>query len=255
MRNIAILFKVELLEAIRNIKFIWLTIFFTILGVTQPLIDKYMDVIIKNVGGIDGIMIDPNAPDPQANEVLLATFSGQFNQIGLIVLIISFMGMIANEKNSGVQGFIFTRPVSSLEYISSKLFSNWLISMVCIAIGSIISYSYTIYLFDYYSITDFLLFLVLYSVWILFVISLAVLFSTMIKSSIFIGVATMLLSMVFLLLGNINETLSLFLPSGVLTLAESLLLQTGSANFLLIIAPIVYIMINVFTAKFFINQV
>ncbi|MGE6631596.1 ABC transporter permease [Bacillus sp. NPDC077027] len=255
MRNISILLKVELLEAVRNIKFIWLTLFFTILGVTQPLIDKYMEVIIKNFGGIEGIMIDPNAPEPQANEVILATFSGQFNQIGLIVLIISFMGMIANEKNSGVQGFIFTRPVTSLEYISSKLFGNWFISMVCISIGSFVSYFYTIYLFGYYSITDFLLFLVFYSLWILFIISLVILFSTIIKSSLFIGVTTILLSIVLLMLGNINETFSLFLPSGVLTLAENLLLQTNSANFLLIIAPIVYIIINVYTAKLFINQV
>ncbi|GAB2567443.1 ABC transporter permease [Gracilibacillus alcaliphilus] len=255
MRNISILLKVELLEAVRNIKFIWLTLFFTLLGVTQPLIDKYMEVIIKSFGGVEGIMIDPNAPEPQANEVLLATFSGQFNQIGLIVLIISFMGMIANEKNSGVQGFIFTRPVSSLEYISSKLFGNWLISMVCIAIGSFISYFYTVYLFGYYPIVDFFLFLVCYSVWILFVVSTAVLFSTLIKSSMFIGVATILLSIIFLLAGNINSTLSLFLPSGVLTLAESLLLQTHDINFLFMIAPIVYILINVYGAKAFINQV
>ena len=57
-----------------------------------------MEVIIKNFGGVDGIIMDPNAPKPQANEVLLATFTGQFNQMGLIVLVISFMGMIADEK-------------------------------------------------------------------------------------------------------------------------------------------------------------
>ncbi|WP_066189423.1 ABC transporter permease [Gracilibacillus timonensis] len=255
MRNISILLKVEVLEAIRNIKLIWLTLFFTILGVTQPLIDKYMDVILENVGGVEGIMIDPNASDPKANEVLLATFSGQFNQIGLIVLIISFMGMIANEKNSGVQGFIFTRPVSSLQYISSKLLGNWLISMVCMAIGSFISYFYTVYLFGSYAIVDFLGYLICYSVWIFFIVSLAVLFSTMIKSSLFIGVATILLSMVLLLLGNLNDTLSLFLPSGVLTLAEDLLLQTGNANFLLLIAPIVYLITNMYIAKLFIQRV
>ncbi|WP_440896634.1 ABC transporter permease [Amphibacillus sp. Q70] len=254
MRNISILLKVELLEAIKNIKLIWLSLFFAILGVTQPLIDKYMEVIIRNFGGIEGIMIDPNASEPQANEVLLATFSGQFNQIGLIVLIISVMGMIANEKNSGVQGFIFTRPVSSLEYISSKLLGNWLISMVCILVGSFVSYYYTIYLFGYYSITDFLLFLVFYSLWILFIISIVVLLSTIIKSSLFIGVTTILLSMVFILVGNINESFSLFLPSGVLTLAESQLLQSNSSGFLLMIAPIIYIVINMYTAKVIIKR-
>lgn len=255
MKNISIMLKVELLEAIRNIKLIWLSLFFAILGVTQPLIDKYMAVIIRNFGGVEGIMIDPNASQPQANEVLLTTFSGQFNQIGLIVLIISFMGMIANEKNSGVQGFIFTRPVSSLEYLSSKLFGNWLISMVCISIGSFVSYYYTIYLFGYYSIADFLLFLVFYSLWILFIISIAVLFSTIIKSSLFIGVTTILLSMVFILAGNINETFSLFLPSGVLTLAESQLLQNNNSNFLLMIAPMIYIVINTYAAKVIIKRV
>ncbi|MBY7145076.1 hypothetical protein KFZ56_18830 [Virgibacillus sp. NKC19-3] len=255
MRNISILFKVELLEAVRNIKFLWLALFFTILGVTQPLIDKYMEVILQNFGGMKGIMIDPNAPEPQANEVLLATFSGQFNQIGLIVLIISFMGMITSEKNSGVQGFIFTRPVSSLEYISSKLLGNWFISMVCISIGSLISYFYTIYLFGYYSITDFLWFLLFYSLWILFVISIAVLFSTIIKSSMFVGVVTILLSVVLMLLGNINDSLSLFLPSGALTLAESQLLQKHSPNLLLTIAPIVYMVINIYVANVFIKRV
>ncbi|MFB1052179.1 ABC transporter permease [Paraliobacillus sp. JSM ZJ581] len=218
------------------------------------MIDKYMEVIIKSLGGVDGIMMDPNAPVPQANEVLLATFSGQFNQLGLIVLVISFMGMIASEKNSGVQGFIFTRPVSNMQYIVSKLLGNWFISMVCISVGSIVSYCYSIYLFDYYPLINFLLFLVFYSLWILFVISIAVLLSTFISSSIFIGVTTIMVAMVFMLLGGINETLALFLPSGALILAESQLQNTHS-NFLLMIAPIIYIVISLYAAKVIIKKI
>lgn len=254
MRNVLILGKVELLEAIRNIKFFWLAVFFTILGVTQPLIDKYMEVIIKSLGGVDGIMMDPNAPEPQSNEVLLATFSGQFNQIGLIILVISFMGMIVVEKNSGVQGFIFTRPVSNIEYIISKSIGNWLISMVCISVGAIVSYFYTIYLFDHYPFTNLLLFLLFYSLWILFVVSIAVLLSTFIKSSIFIGVMTIILAMIVMLLGSINENLALFLPSGALTLAESQLQDTHS-NLLFMIAPIVYIVISLYVAKVIIKKI
>lgn len=254
MRNILILGKVELLEAVRNIKFVWLAVFFMILGVTQPLIDRYMEVVIENLGGVDGIMMDPNASVPPSNEVLLGTFSGQFNQIGLIVLVISFMGMMVVEKNNGVQSFIFTRPVSSLEYIVSKLFGNWFISMVCISIGSIVSYFYTIYLFDYYPISKFLLFLLFYSLWILFVVSLAVLLSTFIKSSIFIGIMTIILTMIFILLGSMNETLALFLPSGALTLAESQLQNTHS-NLLLMIAPIIYIVISLYVAKVTIKKI
>ncbi|ARJ18293.1 ABC transporter permease [Staphylococcus lugdunensis] len=253
MRNILILGKVELLEAVRNIKFIWLAIFFSILGLTQPLIDNYMEVIIKNFGGVDGIIMDPNAPKPQANEVLLATFTGQFNQMGLIVLVISFMGMIADEKKSGVLGFIFTRPVSSMQYIISKLFGNWIISMICILVGAGVSYCYTIYLFDYYPFINFLFFLLFYSLWILFIVSVTILLSTFIKSSIFIGVITIVISMVFILLGNINKTFALFLPSGALTLAESQF-QNINSNFLLIIAPVIYIVALVYASKVIIKK-
>ena len=125
--------------------------------------------------------MDPNAPKPQANEVLLATFTGQFNQMGLIVLVISFMGMIADEKKSGVLGFIFTRPVSSIQYIISKLFGNWIISMICILIGAGVSYCYTIYLLIIIHLLIFY-FLLFYSLWILFIVSVTILLSTFIKA-------------------------------------------------------------------------
>lgn len=255
MKNILILGKVELLEAVRSVKVLWLAVFFSMLGVTQPLIEKYMKTIIENFGGIEGITIDPNTPVPQSNEVLLATFAGQFNQIGLIVLIISFMGMISADKNSGVQDFIFTKPVSQTEYIISKLFGNWIVSMVCIFAGTMVAYVYTIYLFGYYSVLHFLIFLLFYSVWILFVVSTVVLFSSFIKNSIFVGISTIVVAILFIVLGNINEMISLFLPSGALTLAENQLLQDSHSNLLWLVAPILFIVINLYMSKILIKKI
>ena len=66
MTNFYTLTRTDLAEAAKEYKFIWLTLFFVILGVTQPLVHNYMDVILENVGGADGITIDPNRPVPSS---------------------------------------------------------------------------------------------------------------------------------------------------------------------------------------------
>ncbi|ANU17849.1 hypothetical protein BBI11_12755 [Planococcus maritimus] len=223
--------RTELVEAMKEFKFIWLTLFFVILGITQPLINKYMEVILKNVGGTDGITIDPNRPVPSSAEVLLSTISGQFNQIGLIILIISFMGLIAADRNSGMQDFILTRPVSLQSYLLSKLASHWMISMFSISIGAVVSYLYTVLLFGTFSFSSFLFFLILYSFWILYVVSLAILISTFVKSPILITVATILVSMACILLKGFNHLVFQLSPGGILNLAEQQLLSIQDLNY------------------------
>ncbi len=244
MTNFYTLTRTELLEAAKEFKFIWLTLFFVILGVTQPLINKYMNVILENVGGADGITIDPNRPVPSSGEVLLSTISGQFNQIGLIILIISFMGLIAADRNNGMQDFILTRPVSLSSYLLSKLTGHWLISMFAIAIGAIVSYGYTIFLFGSFSFSSFLLFLLLYSLWILYVVSLAILISTFIKGPILIAVTTIAISIFFILIKGFNNILFQLSPGGILNLAENQLLPVGELNYFSIASCILFILLN-----------
>ena len=69
MMNLAILIRAELTEAAKEYKYVWLTIFFIILGLTQPLLNKYMDSILQQLGGTIGVMLDPNKPSPTPNEI------------------------------------------------------------------------------------------------------------------------------------------------------------------------------------------
>ncbi|EIM07850.1 hypothetical protein A1A1_03322 [Planococcus antarcticus DSM 14505] len=248
MTNFQTLMRTELIEALKEFKFIWLTLFFVILGVTQPLINKYMDVILKNVGGADGITIDPNRQIPSSAEVLLSTVSGQFNQIGLIILIISFMGLIAADRNSGMQDFILTRPVLLQSYLLSKLASHWIISMFSISIGAAVSYLYTMMLFGTFSFSSFLFFLILYSLWILYVVSLAILISTFIKSPILIAVTTILVSMALIMLKGFNHIVFQLSPGNILTLAEKQLLSIQDLNYFSIVTCFFFILCNIYLA-------
>lgn len=254
MTHFYTLTQTELAEAAKEYKFIWLTLFFVILGVTQPLINNYMDVILENVGGADGITIDPNRPVPSSGEVLLSTISGQFNQIGLIILIISFMGLIASDRNSGMQDFILTRPVAIPSYLLSKLAGHWLISMFAIAIGAAVSYGYTIFLFGSFSFSDFLLFLLMYSLWILYVISLAILISTFIKGPILIAVTTIAVSVFLILIKSFNHLVFQLSPGGVLNVAENQLLPGGEVNHFSILSCGVFIVFNIWLAKINLNK-
>lgn len=249
MTNFYTLTRTELIEAAREFKFIWLTLFFVILGVTQPVINKYMDIILENVGGADGITIDPNRLVPSSNEVLLSTISGQFNQIGLIILTISFMGLIATDRNNGIQDFILVRPVSLGSYLVSKLTGHWVISMFSISIGATISYVYTVFLFGPSSFFNFILFLLLYSLWILYVISLAILFSTLLKSSILIAVTTISASIFLIVIKGFNGILFQLSPGGILNLAENQLLPVQDMNYFSIATCLVFISINLLLAN------
>lgn len=244
MTNFLTLTRTELAEAAKEFKFVWLTLVFVILGLTQPLITKYMDVILENVGGADGITIDPNRPVPSSAEVLLTTISGQFNQIGLIVLIIGFMGLIASDRNSGMQDFILTRPVSLSSYLLSKLMGHWVISMFSISIGAAVSYVYTVFLFGSFSFANFFLFLLLYSLWILFVVSLAILISTFVKSPILIAVTTIAASIFFILIKGFHHLLFQLSPGGILNLAENQLIAVNDSNYFSIVTCLAFILLN-----------
>jgi len=129
MRTFYTLTLTEWLEAWKEWKIVWLPLFFIALGVTQPLLLMYMDVLLEHVGNADGIIVDPNRPAPQSLDVFSATIHGQFNQLGLIVLIMSFMGLLASDRQTGMQDFILTRPVSRNVYLLSKWFSHGMISL------------------------------------------------------------------------------------------------------------------------------
>ncbi len=115
--------------SMERMEIVWLPLFFIALGVTQPLLLMYMDVLLAHVGNADGIIVDPNRPAPQPLDVFSATIHGQFNQLGLIVLIMSFMGLLASDRQTGMQDFILTRPVSRNVYLLSKWFSHGMISL------------------------------------------------------------------------------------------------------------------------------
>ncbi|MED4236899.1 ABC transporter permease [Priestia megaterium] len=204
MNHFNVLVKKEFVQSVREFKIIWLPLVFIFLGITQPVVSYYLPSILKALGGGQGITIDPNMAAQKGGEVLASTLGSQFDQLGVMIIIVSMMGIIQSDKANGMLAFILTRPVTVISYISGKIISNYLFIACSVALGYLVSYAYTSLLFTAVNFIDLLVALLFYLVWILFIVSFTTMISTIFNSQ---GIIA-LISIVFLLACRIMVGLS-----------------------------------------------
>lgn len=228
MNNFIVLIKKEFVQMVREFKVIWLPIVFIFLGLTQPIVTYYLPSILEALGGGQGITIDPSMTAQKGSEVLASTLGSQFDQLGLMIIVISMMSIIQTDKANGMLAFILTRPVTVISYIGGKVISNYLIAAFSVAIGYFASYLYVNYLFTDLPFSHMITGLLFYLVWVLFIVS----FTTMI-SAIFHSQGIIALISIMFLLGcriivNLNPIIDFVNPASMSKHAIEVLI-TGSA--------------------------
>ncbi|PEJ56825.1 hypothetical protein CN540_29405 [Bacillus toyonensis] len=178
MNNLIVLIKKEYVQMLRDFKVIWLPVVFIFLGATQPVVTHYLPSILEALGGGQGITIDSSMTAQKGGEVLASTLGSQFDQLGLMILVISMMGIIQTDKANGMLAFILTRPVTVTSYIVGKIVSNYLMAAFSVTIGYFTSYLYVNYLFTAVPFSYMITGLIFYLIWVLFIVS----FTTMISA-------------------------------------------------------------------------
>lgn len=169
----------ESLEMWRSYKWIWMPIVFIFIGVQQPLSLYYLPDIIHSVGNLpEGAVIE--LPTPSAQEVISASI-GQYNTLGILTFVLTFMGMIAAERKNGSAGMILSKPVSRTAYILAKWCSTAALLLFSFFCGYLASWYYTGALFSYIPLIDFLQSFSLYSLWLLFILSIILFFNSFLK--------------------------------------------------------------------------
>lgn len=181
MRQMSLFFRKEMLEMTRNYKWIWVPLVFLLLGVMQPVTSYYMPEILKHGGNMpEGTVI--SIPTPTGGEVMAQTL-GQYSVIGVLVLVLSMMGMIASERQSGVALLIFAKPVSIVSYIMSKWCSAVTITIVSFLLGYAAAWYYTVQLIGPIQTTSAIEAGCVYLLWLCFVVSVTVLVSVVVSSA------------------------------------------------------------------------
>ncbi len=130
----------------------------------------------------------------------------------------SFMGLLASDRQTGMQDFILTRPVSRNVYLLSKWFSHGMISLFGMLIGALTSYCLTVYWFGSLSPMLALRIILDFSLWTLFVVSLTLLISTFLQRAVPIGILSLVVSLLLVALPSLMPDILFFMP-GALTVA------------------------------------
>ncbi|GEL08036.1 ABC transporter permease [Salisediminibacterium halotolerans] len=181
MQQWKVLFRKELKESLRNYKWLWIPVVFVLLGITQPLTSYYFADIIEQFGALpEGAIVD--IPPPTSAEVLAGTL-GQFNQIGLLVLVLAFMGTVAAEKNDGTLIMVLAKPVAHFNYLTAKWVHVLVLAVSSFLLGYAAAVYYTILLIGSISFSQVVISALVYCLWLCFVMTLAVCLSALLNSS------------------------------------------------------------------------
>jgi len=169
MKDLLVLFQKEWRENTRNYKILWIPLIFVFFGITEPVTNHYLPQILEAVGNIpEGAMFP--FPELTAAQILMSTM-GQYQFIGMLVLVLGFMGTISRERKNGTGTLLYVRPISFFNYFLSKWKVVSIIALGSVWLGLLTSWYYTELLFGNVPASNFFAFAGTYSVWILFVVT------------------------------------------------------------------------------------
>ncbi len=143
MREYIAFVKKEILEQLRTYKMLILISVFFLLGMMSPLIAKIMPDILSGMK-IEGMTIQ--IPDPTKIDAY-SQFFKNFNQMGLLVLLLVFGGILSNELIKGTLVNVLAKGLSRATVILSKFTSAVILWTVGYVIAVLTTYGYTYYLF------------------------------------------------------------------------------------------------------------
>jgi ABC-2 type transport system permease protein len=130
--------KKELTEYYRTAKIMILLVVFLLFGMMNPVLAKFTPEIIKAAG------LDLNLPDPTAMDSW-AQFFKNVGQMGLIIVVIVFSGIMANEFSKGTLINILTKGLKRSTVILSKFTVASVLWALSYLLCFVVTYVYTAY--------------------------------------------------------------------------------------------------------------
>lgn len=219
----------EWTQLIREAKIIWMPLAFMFLGAAQPVLIYFLPSILEAAGGGQGITIDSSVADQTGGQVLAAALASQFDQLGVIIIVVSAMGIIQADKVSGMLAFILTKPVSIGAYIGGKMIAGYLAAALSVSCGFVVAFLYTNYLFMPVPFGNTLTALLLYLVWVLFIVSFTAMVSALFNGQGIIALISIAFLLACRITAGMHPILDWFNPAS-LSFQAAEILASGSAG-------------------------
>ncbi|MRG87519.1 ABC transporter permease [Salinibacillus xinjiangensis] len=193
----SVIFKKEMVEYVRNVKWIWVPIVFLIFGIMDLITTYYLPKIIESVGGMpEGAQV--NIPTPAPEQAFFMSI-GEYGTMGILIIALVSMGLIAGELKSGVYELVLSKPVKYSNYVTAKWAALSTLILTSLFIGLLAGWYYANILYGDVSFGTFIGTFLIYSIYILFFITISVFVNTWFKRP---GMV-LFVSLLFIILVNI----------------------------------------------------
>ena len=221
MKHYLVFFKKELLEYNRTYKLLILLLVFLILGIMNPLTAKLTpDLLAKFMP--EGVSI--TLPEPSSLDSW-AQFYKNVTQMGLIVTILVFSGVLSSELSKGTLIILLTKGLPRRVVILAKYMSMLVLWSASILTSFLVTWAYTVYIFPDGKSANLLF--SMFCLWLYGALLLAVLLlaATLVKSSygslLITGVVVVLLTIL-----NIAPAIQQYNPLSLAAKNMDLVMQT-----------------------------
>lgn len=216
-------FKKDILEGMRNYKFLIIFAGLLFFALLDPVMNKYIlpEILQGQFPGITPEMLNDMIDSTQRGAI--RAYLGDIYEIGTIILVFTLCGLVSREIKD--KTFIF--PICSGRSFGSILLSKIIVyggfSFIAVIISIVINYYYSSLLFgfDMSSILPIIKAGMLYGLFMIFVISLMILIGTFTKVTMVTGILSLIFIYLTAYLGSIFH-LTKYVPSGLLYEAQSL---------------------------------
>ena len=143
MNHFAVFFKKELKESVKTYKLLLLGIVFLILGIMNPLVAKLTPDLLASFlpEGMSITIPEPSSLDSWAQ------FFKNIQQMGLIVVLLVFSGVLTNELSRGTLVLLLTKGLPRQTVILAKYAAMLVLWTMSVAISHVVTWVYTVYLF------------------------------------------------------------------------------------------------------------
>ena len=141
----SVLLRKELLESWRTMRLPIVAGLFLVVGLTSPLLAKFLPEIVKAAAGDQMPSIPIPTPVPADAVDQLWKNLAQFGAFAAIILA---MGSVATERDRGTAAFILSKTVSRGAFIAAKVTAIGAVLGLCVALAVAVGWVYTAILFE-----------------------------------------------------------------------------------------------------------
>ena len=221
----------ETRELIKSYKMLMVPLIFIVILIMQPIMLKLLPTLLQQEGTLPpGTVI--TMAEPLVGDVLGSILS-QFEQLGVITIVLIMMGTIVEERSSGVAAMVLVKPIGREKYYFTKLVVYTLLVIISFFVAIGVCGYYTDIIYSGVEWGHVFKGAAVYLPNLFLVVSIVLFYSSFLKKQLAVAVSSIVLYNALVIIPKyLGEFISSISPSAVVSSANKILSGVPDVEFL-----------------------